>query len=73
MEIIKDLRDLGVKIPIATTNTWGNNPLASLPALTTGDIIDVHVYGEPLELEKTLWWRRACITGWLLVKWPICP
>ncbi|MGC4032793.1 MAG: cellulase family glycosylhydrolase [Tepidisphaeraceae bacterium] len=38
-------KDLGVKVPIATTNTWGSDPLFSLPALTAGDIIDCHSYG----------------------------
>jgi hypothetical protein len=52
MDVISHLRGLGVKVPIATTSTWGNNPIFSLPALTTGDIIDVHAYGGELELEK---------------------
>lgn len=44
MEMISYLRELGAKVPIATTSTWGNNPLSSLPALTAGDMIDVHAY-----------------------------
>ncbi len=40
------LRSLGMNALVATTNTWGNNPTFSLPSLTTGDIIDVHAYGE---------------------------
>ena len=44
-KMIGDLRSLGLKAPIATTNFWGNNPLFSLPALTDGDMIDVHSYG----------------------------
>jgi hypothetical protein len=51
-ELIKQLRLLGVRVPIATTSTWGRNPLSSLPALTSGDIIDVHSYGGVSELEK---------------------
>ncbi len=43
-EMISHLRGLGAKVPIATTSTWGNNPLSSLPALTVGDLIDVHAY-----------------------------
>ncbi len=43
---IGDLRAMGVRVPIATTNYWGNNPLFTLPALTDGDVIDVHAYGE---------------------------
>ena len=50
--MIKQLRDLGVKVPIVTTSSWGRDPLSSLPALTTGDIIDAHSYGSVDELEK---------------------
>lgn len=49
---IDDLRRLGVKVPLATTNYWGAEPLSSLPALTAGDLIDVHSYGGVGELEK---------------------
>ena len=52
VEMIDHLRKLGVKVPIATTNTWGANPLSSLPALTSGDIIDAHSYGGIGQLEK---------------------
>lgn len=52
VDMISHLRGMGVKVPIATTSIWGENPLFSLPALTAGDIIDAHAYGEPLELEK---------------------
>ncbi|MDH3347178.1 MAG: cellulase family glycosylhydrolase [Desulfobulbaceae bacterium] len=45
VEMIAQLRLLGVRVPIATTNTWGNNPLCSLPALAVGDVVDVHSYG----------------------------
>lgn len=51
VEMIGHLRGQGVKVPIVTTSTWGN-PLSSLPALTTGDIIDAHSYGGSGELEK---------------------
>jgi hypothetical protein len=50
--MIAYLHSIGVKVPIVTTNTWGNNPLNSLPALTAGDMIDVHSYGGIGELEK---------------------
>lgn len=52
IDMISHLHSLGVKVPIATTSTWGDNPLSSLPALTAGDIIDVHAYGGALELDK---------------------
>ncbi len=50
--MIAHLRALGVKVPIVTTNTWGSNPLSSLPALTTGGMVDVHAYGRVGDLEK---------------------
>lgn len=52
VDMIAHLRALGVRSPIVPTSTWGSNPLSSLPALTTGDIIDVHSYGGVGELEK---------------------
>jgi hypothetical protein len=48
----EQLRQLGVKARIATTNFWGEEPLSSLPALAAGDLIDVHSYGNTGELEK---------------------
>ncbi|MCC7074748.1 MAG: glycosyl hydrolase family 5 [Deltaproteobacteria bacterium] len=50
-ELRAHLRGVGVKVPIATTSTWGNSPLSSLPALTAGDLIDVHAYGGAGQLE----------------------
>src|SRR5262249_2964358 len=50
--MIKGLREVGVRVPIATTSSWGSDPLSSLPALTGGDLIDVHSYGNTGELEK---------------------
>ena len=49
--VIDRLRRLGVKALLATTDTWGDNPLSSLPALTDGNIIDVHSYGNANTLE----------------------
>ena len=51
-EMIAYLRAQGVKVPIVTTSTWGYNPLSSLPALTAGNIVDVHSYGGIGELER---------------------
>lgn len=51
-DMIEHLRKIGVKVPIATTSTWGGNGLSSLPALTTGDVVDVHSYGGIGQLEK---------------------
>ncbi|WP_397449719.1 cellulase family glycosylhydrolase [Pseudomonas sp. NA-150] len=52
VDMIQHLRDLGVKVPITTTSTWGGNGLSALPALTAGDMIDVHSYGGVGQLEK---------------------
>ncbi|MBK5354665.1 cellulase family glycosylhydrolase [Pseudomonas sp. TH41] len=52
VDMIQHLRALGVKVPIATTSSWGRNGLSSLPALTAGDVIDVHSYGGVGQLEK---------------------
>jgi len=51
-KMIRDLRALGVKSLIVTTSTWGKSPASSLPALTAGDLIAVHIYGGVNELEK---------------------
>ncbi|WP_411268922.1 glycosyl hydrolase family 5 [Pseudomonas guariconensis] len=51
-QMIDHLRTLGVKVPIVTTSTWGRNGLSALPALTSGDLIDVHSYGGAGQLEK---------------------
>jgi len=40
------LHSIGVKIPVATTQMWGNMAMYGLPSLTAGDIIDVHSYGK---------------------------
>lgn len=44
VKMIKQLREIGVGQPIATCQMWGKDPLFSLPALTAGNMIDVHVY-----------------------------
>jgi hypothetical protein len=43
-DMIKHLRGVGLKAPIATCHLWGGNGLLSLPALTEGEIIDTHAY-----------------------------
>jgi hypothetical protein len=50
--MIAQLRSLGMDVPVAATSQWGLNTLASLPALTVGDLIDAHEYGDTGELEK---------------------
>ncbi len=50
--MIDGVRRIGAAAPIATTSSWGNDTLSSLPALTTGDLIDVHTYGRYGTLEK---------------------
>ena len=63
-DLISQLHGLGVKVPIATTSTWGNDPIFSLPALTTGDIIDAHAYGGESELEQNPL-KAANMVNWL--------
>jgi len=64
--MIFSLRQLGIKVPIATTSFWGKEPLFSLPALTTGDLIDVHGYGEALEISKNPL-TTSSLTDWLSI------
>jgi hypothetical protein len=45
--MIANLRQAGFEGLIATTSTWGEAPVSSLPALTDGSIIDVHSYAAP--------------------------
>lgn len=52
VSLIEHLRGLGVKVPIVTTSSWGGNGLNTLPALTSGDMIDAHSYGASGQLEK---------------------
>jgi Cellulase (glycosyl hydrolase family 5) len=52
VEMIAHLRSQGVKVPIATTSSWGFSPVSALPALTTGQLIDAHAYGGVGDLEK---------------------
>jgi hypothetical protein len=42
--MIAHLRKLGVRVPIASGHMWGGNPHFSLPALTAGELLDVHTY-----------------------------
>jgi len=44
-DLLQHLNGIGVKVPVATTNMWGNSRLYSLPALAEGSIIDTHAYG----------------------------
>lgn len=52
-DMIQHLRKIGARVPIVTTSSWGDDPLSSLPALLTGDVVDVHAYGGIDELEKS--------------------
>ncbi|MGZ8983196.1 MAG: hypothetical protein ACXW11_04500 [Methylotenera sp.] len=71
LDMINQLRELGLKVPIATTSTWGGNPVSSLPALTSGDLIDVHSYQNYGALKKnplfasnlTHWMAAAQVIG----------
>jgi hypothetical protein len=43
---IRQLRKLGVSVPIVTTSYWGNLKLFGLAALAGSDMIDAHSYGD---------------------------
>jgi hypothetical protein len=62
--MVKRLHELGVKVPLVTTSSWGEDPLSSLPALTAGDLIDVHSYGKVGELERNPV-REANFADWI--------
>jgi Cellulase (glycosyl hydrolase family 5) len=50
--MLADLRQIGVKSLIATTNFWGEDPLFALAPLTDGGVIDVHSYGNSEEFNR---------------------
>jgi len=64
VDMINHLRNLGAKALIVTTSTWGGNPISSLPALTTGDMIDAHSYQGYGALEKNPLFSSN-LTHWL--------
>lgn len=49
-KMLQHLKTIGVKNTMITGSSWGKMSLASLPSLTTGDMIDVHSYGRKGEL-----------------------
>jgi hypothetical protein len=53
VDMIAHLRAIGVKVPIVTTSSWGKTLLSSLPALTSGDLIDVHAYSGTKALDSS--------------------
>ena len=64
-EMIEHLKALGVKVPLATTNLWGGASLFSLPALTMGNMVDVHSYaeGQYSTQEPTLFYQYCSPAG----------
>jgi hypothetical protein len=44
--MLEHLETLGVKVPVATTQMWGNMAMCGLPPLVAGGVIDVHSYGQ---------------------------
>jgi hypothetical protein len=83
VKMIEQLRALGFKAPIVSTDTWGANPLSSLPSLTDGQIIDAHSYGNVAALEANPlytanlidWIAAAHIVGYPLsvTEWNVSP
>ena len=51
LRMITHLRSIGLKVPIVTTSWWGGE-VSSLPALSSGDMVDVHAYEEAGVLER---------------------
>ncbi len=82
-KMISHLRKLGVKVPLATTNTWGGMPLSGLPSLSDGDVITVNSYGGADTLSSNPryqanlahWIAAAGITGKPVVttEWNLSP
>lgn len=86
VEMLGHLRALGVKVPIATTSSWGYNPVSSLPALSVGGVVDVHSYGgkedigkNPLHQPNLVSWMAAAqvagmpltVTEWNAERFPV--
>lgn len=46
VRMLQHLADVGVRVPAATTQMWGDMGLCGLSPLTAGGIIDVHSYGQ---------------------------
>jgi hypothetical protein len=84
-KMIDHLRTVGVKVPVVTTSYWGGS-LGSVPALTTGNLIDVHSYGRtgeldrnPLEIANMIHWiaaahvvgRPLSVTEWNVEPFPV--
>jgi hypothetical protein len=61
---VAQLREMGWKGPIATTNYWGKAPLHTLAPLLVGDIVDTHSYGDPEFLRKSPFFEPNFVT-WL--------
>jgi hypothetical protein len=85
-KMISHLRGLGLKVPIVTTNFWGDDTLSVLPVLTSGDIVDAHAYqdvgalkGNPFYTDNLIHWlssahvvgRPLSITEWNADPFPV--
>jgi Cellulase (glycosyl hydrolase family 5) len=64
LAMIEGIRGAASKALIATGHMWGDNPLASVSSLTTGDIIDTHEYDGPGLLEADPRYK-ANILSWI--------
>jgi hypothetical protein len=62
--MMSDLRALGARALVATTSFFGDIALFSLPALSTGDVIDVHSYGNS-EAMSTVPRHEANYLSWI--------
>jgi hypothetical protein len=60
--MLDHLQQLGVQVPAATTQMWGDMPFCGLPPLTAGGIIDVHSYGKAEALSTNPRFRDNYVT-----------
>jgi hypothetical protein len=44
--MLNHLRQVGVRVPVSTTQMWGGMNMCGLPPLCAGGIVDVHSYGK---------------------------
>lgn len=64
-KMIGKLRDLGVRVPIATTNVWGGMGWESLPSIANdGDVVDIHSYSKADQLTINLR-NEANLISWI--------
>ena len=64
LDMIEAIRATGSRALVATGHMWGDNPLASISSLTTGDVIDTHEYDQTGPLESDPHYK-ANVVSWI--------